>query len=235
MCTVSFVCTNGKVILTSNRDEKVNRPALAPKRYCYNGKVVLFPKDPKAGGTWFAVSEGGVVVVLLNGAEEKHEVKLHYGKSRGLITLEICSASDAIQQWEILDLSAVEPFTLVVFENQKLFQLRWNGKVKKQQELPISEKHIWSSATLYTSDVRTLRKQWFDAFIQENPNPSPEEVLYFHQSTQGNNKEFGLVIDRNNVLKTTSITQTVIETNKVTLQYQDLLQHQSQTNTFIII
>ncbi|TAF73890.1 MAG: hypothetical protein EAZ58_00425 [Flavobacterium sp.] len=235
MCTVSFVRTNGKVILTSNRDEKVNRPALAPKRYCYNGKVVLFPKDPKAGGTWFAVSEDGMVVVLLNGAEEKHEVQPHYGKSRGLITLEICSASDAIEEWEILDLSVVEPFTLVVFENQKLFQLRWNGKVKNQQELSISEQYIWSSATLYTPEIRTLRKQWFEVFIQDNPNPSPEEVLLFHQSTQGNNKEFGLVIDRNSVLKTTSITQTVIETNKVTLEYHDLLQQQSQTTSFIII
>ena len=74
-----------------------------------------------------------------------------------------------------------------------------------------------------------------EAFIEENPNPTPEEVLHFHQSTQGNNKEFGLVIDRNNVLKTTSITQTVIESNKVTLGYNDLLQQQSQTNTFIII
>lgn len=235
MCTVSFVCTNGNVILTSNRDEKVNRPALAPKRYCYNGKVVLFPKDPKAGGTWFAVSEDGVVVVLLNGAEEKHEVQPHYGKSRGLITLEICSATNAIQQWEILDLSAVEPFTLVVFENQKLFQLRWDGKLKSKQELSILEKHIWSSATLYTPEIRTLRKQWFETFIQDNPNPTPEEVLFFHQSTQGNNKEFGLVIDRNSILKTTSITQVVIEANKVNFGYHDLLQQQSQTNTFIII
>lgn len=235
MCTVSFVCTNGNVILTSNRDEKVNRPALAPKRYCYNGKVVLFPKDPKAGGTWFAVSEDGVVVVLLNGAEEKHEVQPHYGKSRGLITLEICSATDTIQQWEILDLSTVEPFTLVVFENQKLFQLRWDGKLKSQQELSILGKHIWSSATLYTPEIRTFRKQWFETFIQDNPNPTPEEVLFFHQSTQGNNKEFGLVIDRNSILKTTSITQVIIEANKVNFGYHDLLQQQSQTNTFIII
>lgn len=235
MCTVSFVRTNGRVIVTSNRDEKVNRLALPPKRYCRNGKVVLFPKDPKAGGTWFAVSEGGVVVVLLNGAEEKHEVQPHYGKSRGLITLEICSANDAIQHWEILDLSAVEPFTLVVFENQKLFQLRWNGKMKTQQELSVSEKHIWSSATLYTPEVKALRKKWFEAFTEEHPDPSPDEVLHFHQATQGENKEFGLVIDRDQVLKTTSVTQAIIESNKVTLGYHDLLQQQSQTNTFIII
>jgi hypothetical protein len=235
MCTVSFVCANGKVILTSNRDEKVNRPAIAPKRYYYNEKIVLFPKDPKAGGTWFAVSEEGMVVVLLNGAEEKHEVQPHYGKSRGLITLEICSANEALQQWEILDLIAVEPFTLVVFENQKLLQLRWNGKVKTQQELSLSEKHIWSSATLYTPEIRTLRKQWFDTFIQETPNPTPEEVLHFHRHTQSDNKKFGLVIDQNNLLKTTSITQTVIESNKVTLAYHDLLLKESTIDSFIII
>lgn len=235
MCTVSFVHINGKIILTSNRDEKVNRPAIAPKRYCHNGKVVLFPKDPKAGGTWFAVSEEGMVVILLNGAEEKHQMRPHYEKSRGLITLEICSANDAIQQWEILDLSTVEPFTLVVFENQKLFQLRWNGKLKTQQELSISEKHIWSSATLYTPEIRKLRTEWFDAFIQETPKPTPEEVLHFHRHTQSDNKKFGLVIDQNNLLKTTSITQTVIESNKVTLIYQDLLLEENTIDSFIII
>ena len=88
---------------------------------------------------------------------------------------------------------------------------------------------------MYTPEIRTLRKQWFETFIQDNPNPTPEEVLFFHQSTQGNNKEFGLVIDRNSILKTTSITQVVIEANKVNFGYHDLLQQQSQTNTFIII
>jgi uncharacterized protein with NRDE domain len=67
----------------------VTRPsAIAPKTIV-NGKNVIYPKDPKAGGTWYVVDENGTVLVLLNGAEEKHTIKLSYRKSRGLIVLDI--------------------------------------------------------------------------------------------------------------------------------------------------
>jgi hypothetical protein len=49
----------------------VTRPsAIAPKNYTVNGKNVIYPKDPKAGGTWYVVDENGTVLVLLNGAEK---------------------------------------------------------------------------------------------------------------------------------------------------------------------
>jgi hypothetical protein len=37
-------------------------------------------KDPKAGGTWYVVDEKGTVLVLLNGANEKHVAGLNYRK-----------------------------------------------------------------------------------------------------------------------------------------------------------
>lgn len=90
MCTVTFVKTADKIVITSNRDEKIIRPnAIPPQNYMVNGKNVIYPKDPKAGGTWCVVDENGTVLVLLNGANEKHTVKLPYRKSRGLIVLEL--------------------------------------------------------------------------------------------------------------------------------------------------
>ena len=97
MCTVSFVSTNGKIIITSNRDEKVIRPsAIPPKNYRVNGKNIIFPKDPKAGGTWYAVNQNGSVVVLLNGADEKHVHNPPYTRSRGLVVLEIASSKNTL-------------------------------------------------------------------------------------------------------------------------------------------
>jgi uncharacterized protein with NRDE domain len=67
----------------------VTRPsAIALKLYCKWQECYL-PEDPKAGGTWYVVDENGTVLVLLNGAEEKHTIKLSYRKSRGLIVLDI--------------------------------------------------------------------------------------------------------------------------------------------------
>jgi uncharacterized protein with NRDE domain len=104
MCTVSFVRCGDKTILTSNRDEEVLRPAIPPKNYRVNGKNLVFPKDPRAGGTWFAVAENANVLVLLNGAAQKHHWEPPYRKSRGLVVLDLISNESPLQTWEKIDL-----------------------------------------------------------------------------------------------------------------------------------
>jgi uncharacterized protein with NRDE domain len=132
MCTVSFVRTNGKTIITSNRDEKTVRPsAIEPKNYWVGNKNIFFPKDNKAGGTWYAITEDKTVLVLLNGAAEKHQLQSYYRKSRGLIVLDIISANSPIYEWDSINLMDIEPFTLVLFQDLKLYQLRWDGKKRK--------------------------------------------------------------------------------------------------------
>jgi hypothetical protein len=60
------------VSLHQIRDEKITRErALPPTRIYIEGKKIIFPKDPKAGGTWIAHNETKIIV-LLNGAQEKH-------------------------------------------------------------------------------------------------------------------------------------------------------------------
>jgi hypothetical protein len=234
MCTVSFVNTNGKIIITSNRDEKTLRPnAVEPKNYIVNNKNIIFPKDKKAGGTWYAVNENSTVLVLLNGAEEKHQLRENYRKSRGLIVLDLISSESVIQQWESIDLDNIEPFTLVLFENGKLYQLRWDEIVKNTLELDTRQNHIWSSSTLYPKGIREKRAQWFYTFLDTSPEVDADELFNFHRYTEAGNSEHGLVINRNEALKTLSITQTVIEKNKVTIHYNDLIAERDFSNTFI--
>ena len=236
MCTVSFVNTNGKIIITSNRDEKIIRPnAIEPKNYLINNKNIIFPKDSKAGGTWYAIDEHSNIVVLLNGAEEKHILKDSYRKSRGLIVLELISSFSPLQEWINIDLQNIEPFTIVLFENQKLYQLRWNETEKETTALDTNQSHIWSSSTLYSKEIREKRAHWFYTFLDIKPEVNEEELFNFHRYTETENKEHGLVINRNDILKTLSITQTVIETNKVTIHYNDLIAFNHFSNTFISI
>ncbi len=236
MCTVSFVFAHGKTIITSNRDEKVARPnAIAPKSYLVNNKKIIFPKDQKAGGTWYAVDEHSNVLVLLNGADEKHIVSGNYKKSRGLIVLDLIGSQSPIETWKTIDLHHIEPFTLVLFENPKLFQLQWNGVTKKELQLNSKQNYIWSSSTLYLKEIREKRANWFATFIDTKPEVNADELLNFHRYTEEENQENGLVINRNDFLKTLSITQTVIEKNKVVLSHYDLQQQTASTNSFIII
>ena len=236
MCTVSFVCTNDAIIITSNRDEKIIRPsAIPPKNYTLNGKNIIYPKDPKAGGSWSVVDENGTVLVLLNGADEKHEVHLPYHKSRGLIVLEMISSTSPKEFWNEIDLENIEPFTLVLFQEKQLFQLRWNGVEKSTVVLEIDENYIWSSSTLYSKDIREQRSNWFYSFLDANPEITEEKMLHFHRYTETDNNEHGLVINRNNELKTLSITQAIIEKNKVVLRHLDLIANEEYSKTFISI
>ena len=236
MCTVSFVNANGKIIITSNRDEKMIRPnAIEPRQYQVNTKKVIFPKDPKAGGTWYAVDEHSNVLVLLNGAEEKHVIKDSYRKSRGLIVLDLIGSESPIAAWHQIDLDRIEPFTLVLFEDEKLYQLRWNETEKETLPLATDKSYIWSSSTLYPQEIRAKRAAWFFTFLDTKPQVSETEMFHFHRYTEEGNTEHGLVINRNEVLKTMSITQTVIEKNKVEIHYADLISEQDFSNTFISI
>ncbi|MCI4442504.1 MAG: NRDE family protein [Lentimicrobium sp.] len=236
MCTVSFVASNGKIIITSNRDEKVIRPsAIEPKNYSINNKNIIFPKDPKAGGTWFAVDESGTILVLLNGANEKHKVTLPYRKSRGLIVLDVISSLSPKDFWQEINLENIEPFTLVLFQNNELFQLRWNGINKESIVLDTEKNHVWSSVTLYPAAIRENRTNWFHSFLDSNAILSESEMLHFHRHTEKDNPENGLVINRNDELKTLSITQSVIEMNKVAILHYDLIANKDFETTFIII
>ena len=224
MCTVTYIPTPEGCIITSNRDEKITRErALSPQEYLIDGKKIIFPKDPKAGGTWVAHSETKIIV-LLNGAREKHIPKPHYRKSRGLIVLDLMTAKKTIDYWGKIDLSDIEPFTIVLIENNKLTQLQWNEVEKSTTEFDAKQFHIWSSSTLYSKEIREKRKEWFQDFIKSKNAPTPEEILHFHQFTESENKEFGLQINRNDVLKTISITQCKVKNDIIQMKYLDLFE-----------
>jgi uncharacterized protein with NRDE domain len=224
MCTLTFVALKNKFIITHNRDEQTFRPpAVAPRKYVVNNKNILFPKDSKAGGTWFTVSEKGTVLVLLNGAEEKHVQQANYRKSRGLIVLNLITATEVNKAWDSIDLENIEPFTTLLFEDTKLYQLQWNGTEKLKILLDSNSPYIWSSATLYSKQIRDQRRQWFVEFLEQTNNVDENTLLAFHQNTKKDDNTNGLIINRNNLLKTLSITQSVIENGTTVTRYVDLV------------
>jgi uncharacterized protein with NRDE domain len=223
MCTVTFVPTTNGVCITSNRDEKIARPkAIAPASYIINNKEITFPKDPQAGGTWIA-HDNENIIVLLNGAQEKHISKGNYRKSRGLIVLDLISSNNALAKWKIIDLHEIEPFTIIFYNSEKLVKLQWNEVEKSTLELDKSKNYIWSSATLYAKEIREERAKWFDNFMLQTKKVNSHSLLEFHRFTESENLNYGLQINRNNLLKTVSITQCVIK-ETISLNYIDLLE-----------
>lgn len=223
MCTVTYVPLKNGCCITSNRDENILREkAIPPTKFIIKDKNIFFPKDPKSGGTWFA-HDNKNIIVLLNGAEEKHQSKENYRKSRGLIVIELISSKNPIHEWKKINLKDIEPFTIVLYSNNKLFQLQWNEIEKKQKELDATNNYIWSSSTLYNKEIRKERSLWFYNLMHSENEINADSLINFHKYTKEENKDYGLQINRNNLLKTVSITQCILSNNNITFKYIDLL------------
>ncbi len=229
MCTVTFIPSTDKVVITSNRDEHISRKAkLRPIEETINGMKVVYPKDKTAGGTWFAINENGTVTVLLNGAFNNHRRTPPYRRSRGLLVLDIISSGNAINVVQDIDLANIEPFTLVVFEKSRLWEFRWDGRRRHLKQLDTAQGYIWSSWTLYDQEAQDLRNQHFQKFIADAHHFGTQNILDFHQENHGD-LENGFIIDRRNGLKTLSITQVVAGKDLCELSHFDLETNKRET------
>lgn len=222
MCTVSFIYSGGRHFITSNRDEHVSRPlALQPQEETIGSAKVLFPKDPKAGGTWFALKENGSVAVLLNGGFVNHVPVGNYARSRGLVLLDVIASEQPYDLLEEMELFNIEPFTLILF-NGSLLEFRWDGHQKYYRPLDATKNHIWSSATLYTDEVIEHRRKLFQKFLDGKTQIAGSSVVDFH-SNNHDDLENGFIIDRDSGLKTFSVTQAVLDDGEIVMRHLDLL------------
>lgn len=224
MCTVSFIYRGNKdFMLISNRDEAVNRKTIPPKQYEDNDITLVYPKDEVAGGTWIGASSKNRMLCLLNGAFVKHDRESSYKKSRGIIVKELLEVGDVFTEIHQYDFNDIEPFTLLIVDwnsELKLIELIWDGINTQITNLPLEPK-IWSSSTLYNSEMKTFRKQWFKEYLNQNGSSS-EELLYFHEHYGVGDPMLDLKIDRG-LLKTVSITMFEKKEEDIQIVYKDLL------------
>ena len=230
MCTVTFLpLKNNGFILTSNRDESPVRKTIPPKTYVENGIELTYPKDELAGGTWIGMSNKNRLVCLLNGGFEKHKRNSHYRMSRGVVVKNILSVDAPVEYIQNYDFDDIEPFTIVLVDwdsDLETYELVWDGSQKHFQKLA-QEPKIWSSSTLYNSEMKEERKEWFQEWLENHKEYTQEEILEFHQSTDKGTEETTLKMKRPFV-ETVSVTS-VKKQNEVSLQYIDLKPAQNVT------
>ena len=132
MCTV--VLSIGEhpywpLLLAANRDERLDRPWLAPACHWPEQPDVLAGLDTLAGGTWLGTNRGGVVAAVLNrtgslgpapGKRSRGELPLH-----ALAYATALAASDALAK---LDAGQWRSFNLIVADRHAAYYLRGLGK-----------------------------------------------------------------------------------------------------------
>ncbi len=207
MCTVTYIPSSTGFYLTSNRDEKkIRLKADDPQWHTFASGKIMFPKDGNAGGTWMALHENGNAMVLLNGGFINHQPAPSYRKSRGLIFLDIFDHPQPIAAFEQINLHKIEPFTLVIHQQNYLFEAVWDGDEKTLTECNVQLPRIWSSATLYGADVVARRKEWFESFIKNNGTVDANHILNFHHFAGDGDKTNDVLMNRNDEMFTVSIT-----------------------------
>jgi len=233
MCTVTFIPLANKVIITSSRDvQNARLPAGEPSVHRLKGGLVIFPRDSQAGGTWFAVHENGTAVILLNGGWKNHASNPPYRKSRGLILLDLIAEEHVVETFKVLDLENIEPFTLVIWEEEKLYECRWDGAEKYCQQKE-AVPHIWSSVTLYDEDVMASRIQWFQDWLSKHPLPSQQQVLDFHRFAGDGDQQNELLMNRDGIVSTVSITSASISQQLAEVCYLDVNVGRSSLTEFV--
>lgn len=224
MCTVTFLPLKGSIVLTSNRDEQVLRePAALPEPIEFEHGKILFPRDGKAGGTWIALHNNGNVMILLNGGFKRHTPSPPYFKSRGLIFLDIFDADQPELVFEQIPLINIEPFTLVIWSNGKLFEARWDGTEKYLTPKSATTPHIWLSSTLYDDQVIALRKKWFSKWLSSTTYKTIDSIRHFHEFGGEDGESVFLRMNKEGILQTVSITSIEIKDNNAVMCYKDIL------------
>ena len=212
MCTVTYLPFNQReFILTSNRDEDVNRlSALPVQEYKVNNRTVFFPKDQKANGTWIAYDVKGYTLCLLNGANKPHAPQSNYKKSRGLVLLDFYFYNEPEDFAKLYNFSGIEPFTLILAyscsdtERVKLYELKWNEEKIELTSHDSSLPQIWSSVTLYSPETIVERKNWFENWLEKHNTFTSDNILFFHHFGGNGSTDNDLVMNRTSK-KTVSI------------------------------
>jgi hypothetical protein len=223
MCTVTYLPTKTGFLLTSNRDEAfVRKPAENPQIVAMASASVLFPRDGDAGGTWIATAANNRTICLLNGAFFPHKHQPPYRKSRGLVVLDFFESASITAFAGDYNLNGIEPFTILVVERNKLYEMRWDGLTKFLTELDATHPHIRCSVTLYNLKVIALREKWFSAWLKAHKFFELKEILRFHLFAGENDAGTNVRMSRMDLVKTVSVTSIESKNEETKMYYSDL-------------
>ncbi len=187
MCTVSWVHSATGYELFCNRDERNERgPELAATETETNGVRWLAPRDGDFGGTWVAVNELGLSIVLLNAYAESLGATPEEWTSRGrLVTAlaDAATAEEACGRLRRVGLPSYRPFVLAILEpGAPVHVARWDGRSLALRENAEDEMPLVSSGVL----PEAVRRHRAEVLAGMSADALDAGVLErFHKSHEG--------------------------------------------------
>jgi uncharacterized protein with NRDE domain len=165
------------LIIAANRDERMDRPAVAITVLRENRPRILGGRDELAGGTWLAVNQHGLVAGLTNqpSPEGRDPTKL----SRGELPLAFAGyqrAEPAVSEVsERLDPSKYNPCWMLIGDRDALFSVGLAGAARPHVQRLGPGLHILENAPLQPESPKAayVRRLVADAAAAPTPAAAP--------------------------------------------------------------
>ena len=196
MCTLAWGEEGNSLWICFNRDElRIRPPAEPPAIHHGTGPAAVYARDPQGGGTWFAASQSGFAVALLNHYPTGKGPLPHHTRSRGLLVVDLVETGTPQQAGRLLqstDLAAFSPFCLFILSPHETNAFAWDGEQLQPLEY---ERPFWTTSSYKPEEVLAWRTGWWLARV-ENRNLDQAEASRLMRQAWPENPACGLTMDR---------------------------------------
>lgn len=238
MCTLTIIPCNLSgpgasetgIRVVCNRDESRLRPAaLPPQLLRFGSRSAFMPVDPLSDGTWIAVSDAGLVFVLMNVNVKASKARLHeIGPaparpilSRGTIipfVLQAANLSEARVIVATMYHQPFAPFRLVIADRANFAEFVWaEGRGHASEPETIEQPLLFTSSGLGDDVVAVPRRRLFDECFASRREwrVSQDE---FHRHSWMGNEHVSVWMTREDAL-TVSRTEVELGSDRLTMNY----------------
>ena len=146
-----------------------------------------------------------VCQLIIDGIEEKHPKSvgrknpLHFAAENGHFS--ICQ---------------------LIIDKNEFVEVIWDGTTIYSTQLDATQRHFWSSVTLYPPNIRDQRTELFNKWYIHDEKHTQEAILAFHQYGGTGDHANDFVMNRNEIVKTLSITSILKDELRYQFRHIDL-------------
>ena len=200
--------------MTMNRDESRLRHE---EGVLVSSEDHVYPKDQRAGGSWFGLNSFGLAMGLLNNYQAPHaEGDL---RSRGFLIpqfLQSCrQIEDVVRALRNENISQFNPFHLIITDGEFVQSIDWDRQGLEMSEIQEVSRHIWTSSGVRLPEIKRFREAKFMGFAHTDAASIIRELhLWQDQNAQGDS----ILMDRD-VAHTKSVCQIALGQSDVSLSY----------------
>ncbi len=219
MCTVTMHSNADGLVITMNRDERIERHETGWNFNTKSSANYAYPVDGISNGSWFGIHSSGIILCLLNRYQDHTKIT---ETSRGEIILQALSQENKITTWlnDEFDAENFNPFRLLVFQQQSIDIFDWDNSTLNHQQILNRPWFITTSSSQNAEFIIPYRQRLFANWLKNKPTQT--KIIDFHLRQNSNAKSESILMSRKHS-HTKSLTQCIVDNKnrRININYLD--------------